>query len=342
VEYLPDANYAGSDELTITVSDHEFTTKMSMPIIITPLSDPITLVCPAAVDILEGAHRALIGYNISVEDTDQLPGASDDDVEVSVEMTVSAGTMALIMPQTLGTLGSAPGLDRPDDGDFTQIPMIRFNTTLEGLRGVLDTLAYTPYPNLFNGIVRFELKVIVISSGQQASCAVGIVVKPVNSPPQVAIDNERVRALVGVKGIQPNQDVLLDGVFHLMDPDLQDFDGWYSHHVHSGHMNVSVSCGSLSFGMPRYEDYIHGEMRGSIAGTEGLTFDAGDGYQDPRMEVMSTLENLNAKLYFLYYHSQDCDNQNVTMVVEFSDLGHFGEGPALQAQGEITIMVNSV
>lgn len=191
IEYVPDHNYAGSDELIISVSDMEFFVNSTIPIEVAPLTDPLTVVCPPAVDLMEGSSNVLIGSNITLYDNDQVPGEDDSSVEVSVEMFVGAGTLSFL-PDVL--LNSS---DRADLVNITSlmgqaagtlIPAIRFNSTLAGLRLVLQAVTFTPEPYLFNGVLQFRLAVRVMGSGEEASCDIGLVVNPVNSAPTINVD----------------------------------------------------------------------------------------------------------------------------------------------------------
>ena len=54
---------------------------------------------------------------------------------------------------------------------------------------------------------------------------------------------------------------------------------------------VAPRCRVIAF-----QDYVLGVQNGSIAGTEGITFHAGDGSHDTDMDITSTLANLNLQL----------------------------------------------
>eukprot|EP00928_Gymnodinium_smaydae_P023470 TRINITY_DN19360_c0_g2_i2.p1 TRINITY_DN19360_c0_g2~~TRINITY_DN19360_c0_g2_i2.p1 ORF type:complete len:3287 (+),score=657.11 TRINITY_DN19360_c0_g2_i2:538-9861(+) len=98
VEYRPDPNYAGADLVELGLTDGEFTVNVSMPVAVSELSDPLTLVCPPTADIWEGADGVLIATNISVHDNEPLPGKRDDETEVAVEIFVGGGRLWLDAP----------------------------------------------------------------------------------------------------------------------------------------------------------------------------------------------------------------------------------------------------
>jgi len=218
------------------------------------------LICPAGIDVAEGAHRVLIGSNITITDTEPVPGQSDAATDVQVEISVAGGGLHLLpealqasddrahlanlsgIPATLFSPdawqllgdenaevagGMAPhnfrsqlglGLvstpstvlprgetvvtaegptikSSPVPGSSPQlpsgafIPALRFNATLGGLRAVLRALAFSPYPEYYTGIVHFFFKVTAVSTGEETSCDVGIVVHPSDPPPATGVDD---------------------------------------------------------------------------------------------------------------------------------------------------------
>jgi len=349
IEYVPDPNYNGLDSLFITVSDLEFTVNVTMPIHIAVLNDPLTLVCPPAVDLMEGDTKVLIGGNISIYDSDQIPGKSDSAVEVAVEMFVGDGGLMLNVNESLlrrqtretelydGT--GAVNTDFISSAGWSTLvqesndlaPTIRFNTTLAELRAFLNAVSFTPSPPLFHGVVHFGLFVSILGTGEEASCDVGLVVHPVNTPPIIYVDKARLLAIPtdskytdGTLAFNADEDILLRGVLKLADPDEEDFYDWFTKRTHSARLVLRVNCGSLSWDLYTDADYVYGEVNGSIAGAEGLTFHNGDGYKDPLLNVTSTLDHLNGQLHRLYYHSYGCAGQNITLFVELDDLGNYG------------------
>jgi len=358
VEYVPDPNYNGEDTLQIGLTDLEFSLNNTIPIIVAPLSDPLVLVCPPSVDILEGVRDAPIGSNISILELDQLPGLSDADVMVLAYMFVGSGDIRLYTPssptaesrmdETAGAGGEEfmlwaglGGLLNESAALTYLAPMIRLNATLRELRALLDVLTFTPTPVLFHGVVHFGLEVTVLETGEESNCDVGLVVHPMNSPPQIGIDEERLLAIMGPAGAMvPDYDVLLAGVLALSDPDEEDFYGWFTQRVHSARVAVRVSCGTLSLEIYGDSDYVLGVQSGSIAGAEGLTFHVGDGYKDPLLDITSTLDHLNGQLHRLYYHSYGCAGRNVTLEVDLDDLGNYGAGGAKRDHGEVVFEVS--
>uniref|UniRef100_A0A7S1WKB6 Uncharacterized protein n=1 Tax=Alexandrium catenella TaxID=2925 RepID=A0A7S1WKB6_ALECA len=123
----------------------------------------------------------------------------------------------------------------------------------------------------------------------------------------------------------------------LADPDNEAFSDWFAKRVHSARLRLSVSCGTLSFGIVMDTDYTWGKEYGSIAGTEGMTFHEGDGTEDPVLDVTSTLHHLNGQLLRLVFHPADCHGVNATLAVELDDLGHYGAGGPLKAYREVLI-----
>jgi len=364
IEYVPDPNYVGDDELLFEVTDLEFVVNVTLPISIAPLSDPLTLVCPPAVDMLEGEKDVFIGSNISIYDNDQLPGHSDADVEVAAELFVGDGGLRLSVPASLArspTLGTelydSTGAVNDDFiasagwGELANeasdlAPTIRFNSTLKELRAFLNAVTFTASPELFHGVVHFGLGATVLATGEEASCSIGLVVHPVNTPPVIDIDKAQFLACGGVSAgsnggvlVNADQDVLIAGVIKLSDPDEEDFSDWFTRRTHSARLVLVVSCGSLSFDLYGDSDYVLGIQNGSIAGAEGLTFHRGDGYKDAHLDVTSTLDHLNGQLHRLYYHSYGCADQDVTLSVELDDLGNYGAGAALRVYSTVTFKV---
>ncbi|CAK0891307.1 unnamed protein product [Prorocentrum cordatum] len=297
LEYTPDPNYAGDDVLFVTVTDLEFTINASVPIVVSPLSDPLSLVCPPGIDVLEGSQVNPIGANFSVHDGDQLPGHSDEETLVEVRLTVGGGSLRLLpgalagsasLQQLLLSAGNGVDLESLMNDTFAPVPAIVFETTIGGLRDVLAAVAFTPYPVLFHGVIHLGLEVTVIARGESARCDVGIVVHPVNSPPAIRVDHAQLERALGGPTMSPQRNVSLAGVFLLSDPDEEDFFGWFADRTHSGRMGLNVTCGSLSFGEYGDRDYVNGAQHGSIAGREGMTFWAGDGSRDPHVEALST------------------------------------------------------
>ncbi|CAK9082964.1 unnamed protein product [Durusdinium trenchii] len=338
LEFLPDPNYNGPDELVVMITDGEYEVNTSVPIQIASLTDPLIIVCPPAVDLFEGQRAVPIGANISIRDFEPLPGDGDEDSEVQVEIFVGDGGLQLLpgmpLPPELdpwcriepfmndseaeelaawnGTRNGS-GDDGPESSRL-RVPRIQtlwFNTTLAGFRDmvfaaglnaamvvlseVLKALAFTPYPELYHGVVHFEIRVSMLHTMESARCEIGLVVHPVNSAPVIHFDHSRLWA---------------------------DFSGgWFVEQMHSARLKLEVSCGTMSFLI----DYVFGVQNGSIAGLEGITFHKGDGSHDTEMDITSTLANLNLQLSRLFYHSGgECRQQNISLSVELDDLGNFG------------------
>lgn len=360
IEYVPDPNYHGDDKLFVTVADLEFKVNVTMPIVISPLADPLTLICPPAVDMMEGDVKVLIGANISVYDSDQIPGKSDSGVMVTAEMFVGDGGLMLNVPESMlrsqtketelydatgepnkAFMASAEWKRLVNESDELA-PTIRFNATLGSLRAYLNAVSFTPSPRLFHGVVHFGLIVTILDTGQDASCDVGLTVHPVNTAPIIYVDLSRLHAIPSGRERQgdnvffnADEDILLAGVLKLDDPDEEDFYDWFTRRTHSVRLVLSVTCGTLSWDLYVDSDYVYGKVNGSIAGAEGLTFHRGDGYKDELLNVTSTLDHLNGQLHRLYYHSYGCAGQRVALFVELDDLGNYGAYGPLSVTREI-------
>lgn len=126
LEYTPDPNFAGADEMTLSVSDGEFAINTSVPIIIQPVSDPLVLVCPPGVDVEEGAQSVLVSSNVSISDKEPLPSDDDYDDEIEVEVSVSSGGLRF-MPEALLNSDDRAFLsnlsDIPADLDTAPVPV---------------------------------------------------------------------------------------------------------------------------------------------------------------------------------------------------------------------------
>jgi len=225
-------------------------------------------------------------------------------------------------------------------------PTIRFTTTLGTLRAFLNAVSFTPSPPLFHGVVHYGLAISILSTGQEASCDVGLIVHPVNTPPIIYVDNSRLHAIPSERAAEgdvngakvffnADEDILLAGVLKLSDPDEEDFYDWFKKRTHSARLVLSVTCGTLSWDLYTDNDYVLGKVNGSIAGAEGLTFHKGDGYKDELLNVTSTLDHLNGQLHRLYFHSYGCAGHHVTLFVELDDLGNYGAYGPLSVTREV-------
>jgi hypothetical protein len=364
VEYAPDSNYAGPDLVVIDVSDMEFQINFTMQVTVTESRDPLVLVCPPAEDILEGSNANLIGRNISIHDNEPIPGQVDYERDVLVELGVGAGRLFIdrieveesqnftdvnvtIGPRVFSAfIGDHHAAGRyiyeaedPEGGE--PLAAIVFNASLTELRYILHYLRYTPYPKRYHGVVHFGLTVTAFDTGEQVNCNIGISVHPVNSPPSISVDQHRLLAATGGVGtVYPYVDVPLAGVIQLYDPDLEEYTEWFAQRTHVSRLSLGVNCGSLSLDLADPEvDYELGVQNGSIAGTEGLTFHAGDGLRDTFINVTSTLDHLNGQLWRLYYHSQNCREEKIVISVHVDDLGNWGDGGPLTANTSLSFNV---
>jgi hypothetical protein len=357
VEYAPDSNYAGPDLVVIGVSDMEFTVNFTMQVSVAETRDPLTLVCPPAEDVMEGTHANLIGRNISIHDNEPSPGHVDAERDVLVELSVSGGRLLIDRIEVENatnvndSIFSAFIQDQHAAGQYINeaadpeggesLAAIVFNATLTELRYILHYLRYTPYPERFHGVVHFGLTATAFDTGEEVSCNIGISVHPVNSRPSISVDGHRLLSATGGVGIvYPYVDVPLAGVIRLYDPDLEEYTEWFAQRTHVARLALGVNCGALSLDLADPEiDYELGVQNGSIAGTEGLTFHAGDGLRDTFFNVTSTLDHLNEQLYRLYYHSQNCRDQNIVISVHIDDLGNWGDGGPLTANTTVSFNV---
>lgn len=168
---------------------------------------PLVLVCPAGIDVAEGAYNVLIASNISVSDLEPIPGKSDVDIQVQVDISVSGGGLgihaeALAASDEWAHLKDLLGIPFASSTptpltEAAQIPALRFDTTLGGLRLVLAALTFSPPPAFSEGVVLFFLKVTIVSTGEQTSCNVGIVTHRVRLDPVPEIIIDEVLADIG-------------------------------------------------------------------------------------------------------------------------------------------------
>jgi len=330
LQFAPDPNYNGPDELVILLTDDEYAVNTSVPIEIASLSDPLSIICPPAVDLFEGQHVVPIGDNISIRDYEPIPGSSDDDSQVAVEIFVGAGGLHLqldrVLPEMHEELSQVSNDSMQLNRSTPGVPGFIFNTSLAVFRAALKALSFTPYPELYHGVVHLEIRVAAQETHERTKCEIGLIVHPVNTPPVIRVDDKRL--LAGTNGgiVKPHKEIPLHGVIQLSDPDEEDFSGgWFVERVHSARLQLRASCGTISFLIAGPQDYVFGVQNGSIAGTEGITFHSGDGFHDTDMDITSTLRNLNLQLGRLFYHSGGgCRGQNITISVELDDLGNFG------------------
>jgi len=339
LQYLPDPNYNGPDLMDMLVTDGEYSVNTSVQVEIETMSDPITIVCPPAVDLFEGQVEVPIGTNISIRDHEPIPGFDDESSRVGVEIFVGDGGLDLLLeavPHLASDLREALDEVRNDTYDAHAaddsnrsspgVPAFVFNTTLAGFRAALRALVFTPFPELYHGVVHLEVRIVALETEEETRCEIGLIVHPVNSAPEIAVDESRLLSATNGGLVKPHKDIHLNGVIRLSDPDEENFSGgWFVQRVHSARLKLRASCGFLSFLMAGPQDYVLGVQNGSIAGTEGITFHSGDGAHDTDMDVTSTLRNLNLQLSRLFYHSGgDCRGENITIAVELDDLGNYG------------------
>eukprot|EP00930_Biecheleria_cincta_P038907 TRINITY_DN26756_c0_g3_i1.p1 TRINITY_DN26756_c0_g3~~TRINITY_DN26756_c0_g3_i1.p1 ORF type:complete len:2437 (+),score=322.57 TRINITY_DN26756_c0_g3_i1:864-7313(+) len=342
LEYVPDKNYHGEDHLKIIVTDDEYTANATIPIEVASLSDPLLLVCPPAIDLFEGETEWPIGANITIRDGEPAPGVSDQSSKVSVSIMVGEGGLHLlprrlpILPaqvqmELAAIMNSTPMLKNAileENASFVGTAAYSFNSSLATLRTVLRILAFTPHPKLYHGIVHFEMTVSAAGTDEEERCEIALVVHPVNTAPVIHIDQGRLMAVTNKGVVTPHTDTHLAAVIQLSDPDEEDYSGgWFVQQQHSARLKLRVSCGTISFHTVGERDFVHGVQNGPIAGISGVTFHSGDGSYDTDMDITSTLENLNAQLQRLHYHSgSHCRGLSITIWVELDDLGNYGAG----------------
>lgn len=246
-------------------------------------------------------------------------------IESQVEVEIFVGDGGLHLPD-LDDLVNDSGVVLSSLNRSIGVATYHFNTTLQGFRSALKALQFTPSPALYHGVVHLEIRVKMAETPEWTWCEIGLVVHPVNSPPVIHVDETRLLAATNGGLVTPHKNIHLHGVLRLSDPDEEDFSGgWFVERVHSARLKLHASCGTMSFLIAAApQDYVLGVQNGSIAGTEGITFHAGDGSHDTDMDITSTLANLNLQLGRLYYHSGGCREQNITISAELDDLGNFG------------------
>mmetsp|Transcript_54156 Transcript_54156/g.128937 ORF Transcript_54156/g.128937 Transcript_54156/m.128937 type:complete len:994 (-) Transcript_54156:152-3133(-) len=283
---------------------------------------PIILICPPAVDLLEGEENVLIGRNISVLDTDIPAGTDDGTVEVEAEFSIDTGFLHLF------PLGSPAEVAV----SVTEVSdtYAKLEASMDGVRQVLEVLTFTPSQDIYHGVVHFHFKLLHLNSSRVVECDVGLVVHPVNTPPVITVDTGAISLPLPLSA-----DVSLHGLLRLSDPDEEDFFGWFADRTHSSRLSLQVSCGSLSIGHYSDYDFVNGVQSGSTAGVEGLTFNFGDGFEDRHINITSTTKHLNWQLRRLYYHSHGCGGVDTVLAVELDDLGNFGVGGPSNAGGPL-------
>jgi hypothetical protein len=324
IEYVPRANWYGSDLLAVTVTDLEYNVSIAVPIVVQSIDDPPTIVCPAGIDLDEGQQGIPVGTEITVRDNDQFPGVSDTDVQVIVTLSVGGGGLTVGEGQTSGLITHTP------------MNMIEFNSSLGEARDVFSTLAFSSAPPLFHGVVQLKVHVTMVNTLLAASCSVGLIVHPVNTPPAITINNTALSLVQPA----PDQDVLLGAIYQFSDPDEQVYSDWFTRRMHHLGLTLNVTCGRLSLGFPTNHDYVQGSQMPSIAGTEGIGFNAGDGYLDEHLEIESTLKNMNKQMHRVHYNSLGCSDIDVVLSVLLDDRGNYGKGGPKTDRKSVTFRVS--
>ncbi|MBI1312828.1 hypothetical protein GC176_16180 [bacterium] len=310
LSYSPNAEFNGSDSLSISVSDlgnsgagGPNSVTDSVAINVAAVNDAPTITVPGDQTITEDSQLAFSsagGNEIVVSDVDAGTQA------VSVSLLVANGTLSL--SQTTGLTF--------DVGDGTSDASMQFTGTLTDINAALDGLQYLPNLN-FNG--SDSLSIAASDHGNTgsggnmlASNAVTITVNAVNdgpvisTPPSQFVDEDSTLAfsmaggnLISISDVDAGNALL--------------------------ELQLTVSDGVLT-----------------LSGTAGLTFSVGDGTNDSSMTFQGSAASINAALESLTYSPGLDFNGASSLTLLINDLGNTGSGGAKTDGAAVTIVVNAV
>ncbi|MGI0487175.1 cadherin-like domain-containing protein [Pantanalinema rosaneae CENA516] len=300
--YLGNANFNGTDTLTIVANDNgntgnggALTATQTIGITVNAINDAPLLTVPTSLTVAEDTNLTLSGITI----TDVDSGAST----IEIALTATQGTI------TLGTV--PPGVAVSDNGT-SNVTLIG---TLTDLRTALanSTLRYLGNPD-YNGA-----DIITVTVNDRGNTGFGgpltvtrdinVTVTPVNDPPTLT--------LPGAQTVSEDTDLVLTGINGIA---LTDVD--------SGTSPIRVSIGVTS-----------GTL--ILASTNGITFVSGSN-NNRTATFTGTVEDVRAALGTLTYRPNANYNGADTLTVSINDQGNTGAGLAGTASGTVAISVTAV
>eukprot|EP00913_Durusdinium_trenchii_P007506 g7055.t1 len=134
------------------------------------------------------------------------------------------------------------------------------------LSEVLKALAFTPYPELYHGVVHFEIRVSMLHTMESARCEIGLVVHPVNSAPVIHFDHSRLWAATNGGIVKPHKNIQLHGdyVFGVQNGSIAGLEGITFHKGDGSHdteMDITSTLANLNLQLSRLFYHSGGECR---------------------------------------------------------------------------------
>jgi len=319
IQYTPDANFNGSDSLTLLTSDlgesgsgGALTDSDSISLTVSAVNDDPVNHLPEAQTTPEDTSLIFSTANgnpISVADVDDGDNPADNET-LTLDLSVSSGTLSL--PAGSYSLDSILG---------DHSAALSLSGTIADLNAALDGLTYTPAAN-FNGEDALSLSTADLGftgSGDPAVIpgSVAISVSPVNDAPLNSLPADQ----------SLDEDSLLTFSAANSNPisvaDVDDTDNPADNETLT--LDLSVSSGSLS-----------------LPTTTGLSFSAGDGLDDALLTFSGAIADLNTALDGLTFTPDPNFFGDVVLSLSSADLGFTGSGDPLSDTDTITLHVLSL
>ncbi len=302
--YTPDANYNGTDTLTITTSDlgatgsgGTLTDTDSVAITLNAVNDaPVNTLASASQTFDEDVARTFSSGNgnlISIADTEA----------TSAQVTLSTAHGNL-------SLSGTAGISFTDSqGDHQMV----FTGTIANINTALNGLVYTPDAN-YNGtdtltITTSDLGATGSGGTLTDTDAVAITLSPVNDAP--------VNTLASAS---------------------QTFDEDVARTFSSGNGNLISIADTEATSAQVTLSTAHGNL--SLSGTTGITFTDSQG--DHQMVFTGTIANINTALNGLVYTPDANYNGTDTLTITTSDQGATGSGGTLTDTDSVAITLSAV
>ena len=68
---------------------------------------------------------------------------------------------------------------------------------------------------LYHGVVHLEVRIVALETEEETRCEIGLIVHPVNSAPEIAVDESRLLSATNGGLVKPHKDIHLNGVIRL-------------------------------------------------------------------------------------------------------------------------------
>ncbi|CAD7955296.1 unnamed protein product [Amoebophrya sp. A25] len=326
LEYKPDRNFFGTDGVLIQAKDNTGKVSNLLDILITvqPVPDIPALICPPAFELDEGNFETNPGFDqLFIADNDVPEGTPDDDVEYTLQLAVSEGTVqynATVYPHVANDSYSLN----------TQTGVFKTVNRLADIRKMLSGLTYEATSTTFHGVVLATFNTQGTAANSLAmECSAGILVHPVNTPPSVTYSGPVVLSRAAMLGLGIS-------VAGLRFDDVDFGSERYADRTAGVRVMLSVGGADATPCVPTMSladdnfDRILGIPTENIGGTEGMTFLMGNGWADQRLVMESSLAFMNRQIGTRLLVDPAACQSAVELNVTINDLGNYGKGSALE------------